>query len=149
MYITPLRTIEPPVLPPARLDSFIHDVFHNYKELYHHHKRLLDRLQEIQREQHPQIKSITEAVLDAFLNFREAYLEYVPNYPIAAYRIDDEMATNIAFKAFVEVRVSCRVSLCAAGLTRSPRTAMRAAPRRAPTGHEELRQPADPAPAPV
>lgn len=103
MYITPLRTIDPPIIPPYRLEPFIYDVFHNYKDLYFHHKKLLDRLQEIQREQHPQIKSVTEPVLDAFLNFRDAYLEYVPNYPIAAYRIDDEMGTNPAFKTFVDV----------------------------------------------
>ena len=42
-------------------------------------------------------------MMDAALNFREAYMEYIPNYPIAAYRIDDEMANNPAFKAFVEV----------------------------------------------
>ena len=40
---------------------------------------------------------------DAVLNFREAYMEYIPNYPIAAYRIDDEMANNPQFKAFVDV----------------------------------------------
>jgi RHO1 GDP-GTP exchange protein 1/2 len=43
-------------------------------------------------------------MMDAALNFREAYMDYIPNYPIAAYRIDDEMANNIAFKTFVEVR---------------------------------------------
>lgn len=48
-------------------------------------------------------RSITAAVFDAALNFRDAYMEYIPNYPIAAYRIDDEMANNAAFKVFVEV----------------------------------------------
>lgn len=43
---------------------------------------------------------------DAVLNFRDAYLEYVPNYPIAAYRIDDEMANNPLFKDFVDVSSS-------------------------------------------
>ncbi len=42
-------------------------------------------------------------MLDAALNFRDAYMEYIPNYPIAAYRIDEEMNNNPAFKAFVEV----------------------------------------------
>ena len=49
------------------------------------------------------INSVTAAMYDAVLNFREAYVEYIPNYPIAAYRIDDEMANNPQFKAFVEV----------------------------------------------
>ncbi|KAF4610695.1 hypothetical protein D9613_007108 [Agrocybe pediades] len=102
MYVRPLRNAEPPIIPPNRLDQFISDVFHNYNELYAHHRRLVDMLHEIQREEHPRIRSITAAIIDAALNFREAYLEYIPNYPIAAYRIDDEMANNPMFKQFVE-----------------------------------------------
>jgi hypothetical protein len=103
MYVRALRNAEPPIIPPDRLDQFLIDVFHNYNELHAHHRRLVDKLHEIQREEHPRIRSITAAVFDAVLNFREAYIEYIPNYPIAAYRIDDEMATNPAFKAFVDV----------------------------------------------
>ena len=33
--------------------------------------------------------------------------EYIPNYPIAAYRIDDEMANNPQFKSFVDVSWFC------------------------------------------
>jgi RHO1 GDP-GTP exchange protein 1/2 len=105
MYIRPLRSAEPPIIPRERLDSFIHDVFHNFAELHAHHKRLVEQFHEIQREEHPTIRTVTAAVFDAALNFREAYMEYVPNYPIAAYRIDNEMANNPAFKAFAEVRL--------------------------------------------
>lgn len=105
MYIRPLREQDQPVIiPKDRLNSFISDVFHNYSEIYAHHRRLLDQLHEIQREEHPTIKSITAPLLDAALNFRDAYMEYIPNYPIAAYRIDDEMANNPEFKSFVDVR---------------------------------------------
>lgn len=103
IYITPLRKAEPPIIPPDRLDQFIEDVFHNYHQVYEHHKKLVDDLHEIQREQHPHINSVTAAIFDAALNFRDAYMEYIPNYPIAAYRIDEEMANNLAFKTFVDV----------------------------------------------
>lgn len=103
MYVRPLRAAEPPIIPRERLNQFINDVFHNFHELHVHHKRMVDQFHEIQREEHPTIRSISAPVFDAALNFREAYMEYVPNYPIAAYRIDDEMATNPAFKKFVEV----------------------------------------------
>ena len=43
-------------------------------------------------------------MMDAALNFREAYMEYIPNYPIAAYRIDEEIANNHDFKDFVNVK---------------------------------------------
>jgi hypothetical protein len=103
MYIRPLRLADPPIIPRERLNQFIQDVFHNFGELYAHHRRLVDKFHEIQREDHPILHSITAAVFDAALNFREAYVEYIPNYPIAAYRIDEEMGNNPAFKAFVEV----------------------------------------------
>ncbi|KAF9232409.1 CNH domain-containing protein [Melanogaster broomeanus] len=102
MYIQPLRTQDPPIIARDRLENFITDVFHNFAEIFGHHRKLLDQLHDIQREEHPTIRSITAAVFDAALSFREAYMEYIPNYPIAAYRIDDEMANNPDFKAFVE-----------------------------------------------
>ena len=103
IFIRPLRSSDPPIIPHSRLDSFIQDVFHNVAELHAHHKRLVDRFHELQREEHPTIRSVTAAVLDAALNFRDAYLEYIPNYPIAAYRIDSERANNPDFKAFIDV----------------------------------------------
>jgi len=112
MYIRPLRNAEPPIISPDRLDQFLADVFHNYIELHAHHRRLVDTLHEIQREEHPRIRSITAAVYDAVLNFRESYTEYIPNYPIAEYRIDEEIARNGAFKGFVEVGVHFLVFHC-------------------------------------
>ncbi|KAI0794364.1 Dbl domain-containing protein [Fomes fomentarius] len=102
MYVGPLREMDPPIVPRDRLELLIQEVFHNYAELHGHHRRMLDKLHEIQRDEHPVIRSITAAIYDAVLNFREAYMEYIPNYPIAAYRIDDEMANNPQFKGFVE-----------------------------------------------
>ena len=42
-------------------------------------------------------------MLDAALNWQDAYMKYVPNYPIGWYRVDDECAKNGAFKAFFDV----------------------------------------------
>ena len=114
MYVAPLREMDPPIIPRDRLEQFIQEVFHNYAELHAHHRRMLNKLHEIQRDEHPIIRSITAAIYDAVLNFREAYMEYIPNYPIAAYRIYDEMANNPQFKAFVDVglpfpRISARL----------------------------------------
>ncbi|EAU90407.2 signal transducer [Coprinopsis cinerea okayama7 len=102
LYRQPLQNADPPIIPHERLEQFCTDVFHNIQEIYVHHKRLVDKLHEIQLEEHPRINSITAALFDAALNFREAYMEYIPNYPIAEYRIDDELEHNPAFKAFVE-----------------------------------------------
>ena len=114
MYVYPLREMDPPIIPRDRLEQFISEVFHNYAELHAHHRRMLEKLHEIQRDEHPVIRSVTAAIYDAVLNFREAYMEYIPNYPIAAYRIDDEMANNPAFHDFVE---ASRRQCTAEGLT--------------------------------
>ncbi|KAJ7319295.1 CNH domain-containing protein [Mycena albidolilacea] len=102
MYIIPLRAAVPPIMQADRLEQFITDVFHNFADLHAHHLKLVEKFHEIQREQHPTIRSITAAMFDAALNFRDVYMDYIPNYPIAAYRIDDEMANNLAFKNFVD-----------------------------------------------
>ena len=104
MYVRPLRNADPPIIPHHRLEQFLTDVFHNFSELHAHHRRLIDRLHQIQRDEHPKIRSITSALMDAALNFRQAYMEYIPNYPIAAYRIDEEIVNNPDFKAFVTVK---------------------------------------------
>ncbi|KIL64636.1 hypothetical protein M378DRAFT_186692 [Amanita muscaria Koide BX008] len=102
IYIRPLCEADPPIIPPNKLDQFIKDVFHNYRELYEHHARLVEKFHEIQSEQHPKIRSVIAAVMDTARNFRDAYMEYLPHYPMAAYRIDEEVANNTEFKAFVE-----------------------------------------------
>jgi hypothetical protein len=136
MYIKPLREADPPFISQQKLKQFIHDVFHNYRELHEHHAKLLDKFYQTQLEQHPNIRSITAAVFDMVLNSREAYMEYVANCPIAVYRIDDEMANNAAFKAFVEVRgkiMTCRMlPIYLAELHSSS--------RRTPTQYEKLHQ---------
>ncbi|KAH9000438.1 Dbl-like domain-containing protein [Lactarius akahatsu] len=102
MYVQPLRTGEPPVIPRDRLSAFITDVYHNFGALHAQHRKLLDRLHAIQRDEHPIINSVTAAIFDAALNWRDEYMEYITNYPIAEYRIVDEMANNSTFKEFVE-----------------------------------------------
>ncbi|KAJ3776382.1 CNH domain-containing protein [Lentinula raphanica] len=105
MYITPLvnsSNSSTPIIAPAKLNQFISTVFNNISSLHSHHLDLLQSLFHIQYEEHPTIRSISTPILDAALNWREAYMEYIPNYPIAAYTIDSEMRTNPAFNQFVQ-----------------------------------------------
>ncbi|KAG8970658.1 hypothetical protein FRC05_000516 [Tulasnella sp. 425] len=100
LFIRPLRAAAPAVIPRDRLNAFIRDVFWTYNDVLVHHRKLLDRLHEIQREEHPSIRSVTAPIYDAALNWQDAYMEYVPHYPIAAFRIQEELGNNPAFKAF-------------------------------------------------
>jgi hypothetical protein len=105
MYVQPLCSVEPPIIPRERLSTFITDVFHNFGAIHLQHRKLLYRLHAIQQEEYPFINSVTAAIFDAALNWRDEYVEYITNYPIAEYRIVDEMGNNPAFKDFVEVRL--------------------------------------------
>jgi hypothetical protein len=130
-------------IPRDRLSAFIMDVYHNFGALHTQHCKLLDCLHAIQRDEHPIINSVTAAIFDTALNWRDEYMEYITNYPIAEYRVVDEMANNPTFKEFVEV-CSCTInSVHDVCILNSP-LAMHAASRRKPPRHEELREPADP-----
>jgi hypothetical protein len=105
MYVKPLleaSTSPAPIIPPAQVHQFISSVFNNIDALHTHHLGLLQALFRIQYDEHPTIRSISAPILDAALNWREAYMEYIPNYPIAAYYIDSQMRLNPAFKEFVQ-----------------------------------------------
>ncbi|KAE9384850.1 hypothetical protein BT96DRAFT_1007658 [Gymnopus androsaceus JB14] len=105
MYITPLlnsSTTSTPIIPPAQVNQFITGIFGNIHDLHAHHLSLLQALFRIQYDEHPTLRSISAPILDAALNWREAYMEYIPNYLIAAYLIDLQMRLNPAFKEFVQ-----------------------------------------------
>ena len=101
VFVTPLREAEQPIIDRSRLDIFIDDAFHNYRSLYEVHSRLLEGFQERQIEQHPKFGMISDLILNAALNWHEAYMEYMPHYPIAKAKIDEEKMRNPAFARFL------------------------------------------------
>ncbi|KAG8763381.1 hypothetical protein FRC11_004256 [Ceratobasidium sp. 423] len=105
LFIQPLLNEDPPPIPRGNIDRFISEVFSNFADVHLHHKRMLDRLHEIQREEHPIIRSISPPVFDAALNWRDAYMIYIPHYPIAEYLVDSQKAENKEFKEFIERQI--------------------------------------------
>lgn len=106
IFITPLREADRPIIDRSRLEVFIHDVFHNYRSILGQHERLLSQLHERQLEQHPNFGKVSDLIYDAALNWNEAYMEYMPNFPIAKAKVDDEKRRNPAFAAFLDVSTS-------------------------------------------
>lgn len=107
IFINPLREAEQPIIDRSRLDVFIHDVFHNYRSLLEVHRQLVRDLQELQVQQHPKLGVIAEPILNAALNWNEAYQEYSPHQPIAMAKVEDEKAKNPAFAKFLDVVSRC------------------------------------------
>jgi hypothetical protein len=106
LYITPLRTANPPIIPPPCLDQFIKDVFGNYEEVLGYHRKILSQLFEAQKREHPllDISSISAPFLSLSGEFKEAYMEYIPTHIHAKWKIEREMDVNPSFRAFVDVR---------------------------------------------
>ncbi|KAF9517876.1 hypothetical protein BS47DRAFT_1429505 [Hydnum rufescens UP504] len=83
------------------VQEFLREIFHNYDEVLSQHRRLLDAMHEVQRDEYPCVTSIVAPIYDAALNWRDVYMEYVSHYPIARYRVDEAML-NPTFRKVVE-----------------------------------------------
>ncbi|KAG8888793.1 hypothetical protein FRB98_006805 [Tulasnella sp. 332] len=101
LYIQRLRDASPPILAADDLERFILEAFWNVSDILAHHVQLLAKLQEIQREEHPQIRSIMAPYLEAVSAWQGAYMEYIPHSPISTYSLK-RLSDNRAFRAFDE-----------------------------------------------
>ncbi|BEJ01662.1 hypothetical protein CcaverHIS631_0603440 [Cutaneotrichosporon cavernicola] len=102
IFITPLRMSDKEIIERSRLEVFIDDVFHNYKSILAVHEKLLADLHDRQLKQHPKVGMVSDLMLNAYLNGNEAYAEYMPHYPIAKAKIDEEKSKNPNFAAFLQ-----------------------------------------------
>ncbi len=84
-------------------DAFIAEVFGNFRDLIFQVNRFNERLKQRQRAEFPVISSIGDLFLDAAVDWGDAYIRYIINYPIASSRVRRELATNPRFASFVEV----------------------------------------------
>ena len=105
----PLRTADPAIIPYHEIDNFMDDVFHNILDIRDVNRRLLEVMEVRQREQFPLIQRIGDVYLSAATDFRNVYVEYVGNLPVAEKRLKDELEQNQELRIFVEVRVPIRL----------------------------------------
>ncbi|EJD49605.1 hypothetical protein AURDEDRAFT_182754 [Auricularia subglabra TFB-10046 SS5] len=102
IFIEPLLSFQPPILPEKRLQEFVQTVFNNLQDILAFHQTMLAALFGRQRDQHPIIQGIADIVLDTALKFQSAYEPYVKNYPIAEATHRSEMTKNPKYAAFVQ-----------------------------------------------
>lgn len=103
VFIKPLRSADPPVLPPEHLEEFIDDIFGNILDLRECNRRLLEVLYVRQREQGPIIQRIGDIFLNAAVEFRLAYPAYIGHHTLAEKKLKDEVENNGSFRFFLEV----------------------------------------------
>lgn len=103
VFITPLRTANPPIMSPAGLEDFIKEVFGNILQLRECNHQLLEFLSVRHREQGLIIQSIGDIFLTAAADFRVVYPIYVGRHPLAEKRLKEELEHNPDFRLFIEV----------------------------------------------
>jgi len=108
LFVDGLRQADVAVIDRSRLEIFLDDAFHNYRSLLEVHSDLLEKLHDRQTKQHPQLGTISDLVLDAALNWQDAYMEYVTHYPISKAKVQEEQQRNPRFATFLEVRSPAR-----------------------------------------
>jgi hypothetical protein len=105
IFITPLRTANPPVMTRSVLDEFIKEVFGNILQLRECNHQLLDCLYIRQREQGLIVQSIGDIFLTAATDFRAVYPIYIGRHPLAEKRLKEELEHNPEFRLFIEVKL--------------------------------------------
>jgi RHO1 GDP-GTP exchange protein 1/2 len=63
VFIEPL--VNTPTIPQQRLKGYVAEVFYNFDEILVHHRNMLDKLFEVQRDQHPLITNFASIILDS------------------------------------------------------------------------------------
>lgn len=103
VFLRPLRTSNPPIIPLGKLEDFIDEVFGNVLDLRECNRRLFEIMRVRQREQGHVIQGIGDIFLSAAAEFALAYPIYVVHQPLAEQRIKVESDSNPEFKLFLEV----------------------------------------------
>ncbi|GJE88623.1 RhoGEF/DH domain-containing protein [Phanerochaete sordida] len=115
-------------IPQQRIRGYISEVFYNLDEILAYHKRMLERLFELQRDQHPLITNFASIVLDTSLAFRTAYEEYIKHYPLSEAYHRKELKRNSKYQYFLSqcgqdprVRKRDLITFLSRPVTRLPR----------------------------
>lgn len=108
LFVDGLRQADVLIIDRSRLEIFLDDAFHNYRSLLEVHSDLLEKLHDRQTKQHPHFGTVSDLLLDAALNWQDAYMEYVTHYPISKAKVQEEQQRNPRFAAFLEVSPKTR-----------------------------------------
>ena len=102
VFIRPLRNANPSIIRDD-VNEFIEEVFGNILDLRELNRHLLETLHIRQREQGKIISRIGDLFFDAVTEFQLAYPVYIGQIPGAEKRLREEMESNGAFGAFLDV----------------------------------------------
>lgn len=103
LYRDRLRTLQPPIIAPAKIDKFLKTVFGKVDGVQETNKdHLLAQLKYRQQEQGPWIVGFSDLFREWIRKARDVYIEYASSYPYATFLVRREADRNILFRQFLE-----------------------------------------------
>ena len=103
LYRDQLRTANPPLIPPKKLQAFLWDVFGKAEAVKKaNEEHLLPQLKYRQKEQGPWVVGFSDIFREWIRKAKSAYLEYASQFPAASYKVRQETERNIEFRTFLE-----------------------------------------------
>lgn len=104
-FVEPIKTADPAIIAPsARLDHFIRVAFSDVARVLERNRALLERMRVRQREQHPIVMAIGDVVLDAALEWGQAYVKVISDTVWGEVEVNEERVKNPALETLFQVR---------------------------------------------
>ena len=103
LYRDQLKTMDPPVVAPQKIDKFVKSVFGKVDAVQGTNKdHLLAQLKYRQQEQGPWISGFSDLFREWIRKAKTAYVEYAAAFPLAAFLMRRESERNLLFKNFLD-----------------------------------------------
>lgn len=103
LYRDQLRSMQPPILAPQKVDKFLKTVFGKVDAVQDTNKdHLLAQLKYRQQEQGAWITGFSDLFREWIRKAKTAYVEYAGSFPLAAFLMRREAERNILFSKFLE-----------------------------------------------
>jgi hypothetical protein len=103
LYRDQLRSANPPLIPPKKLESFLNQVFGKVDAVKKSNEdHLLPQMMFRQGEQGPWVVGFSDIFREWIRKAKAAYIDYASSYPNAVYKIRQEMERNVLFRTFLD-----------------------------------------------
>ncbi|KAL1622684.1 Rho guanine nucleotide exchange factor [Neofusicoccum ribis] len=103
LYRDGLMQMQPPVIPPKKLKSFVRDVFGKVDGVKQsNEEHLLPQMKYRQQEQGPWVIGFSDIFREWIRKARGAYIDYAAAFPYATFLVRQEAERNILFRSFLD-----------------------------------------------
>lgn len=111
LYRDNLRTMQPSIIPPQKLEKFLKSVFGKVDIVLEANRdHLLSQLKYRQQEQGPWISGFSDLFREWIRKARTVYIAYASSFPLATFMMRREFERNILFRKFLDQARNAKLS---------------------------------------